>query len=189
MNAYLVSYFVNAGFTATHAETIAGSFRSKLFSKGDYFVREGSKSLQLGLIEAGQFQYFNISNKGEEQTTYIAMPHTFVASLLSFLSEVQARENIRALTDGKIWIIDKKDMLQLQQDLPTFKDFYTGLLEYQLCCIDESRFDLITLSAEQRYAKLLEKEPELLQQVPLQYIASILGITPRHLSRLRNKIL
>lgn len=44
------------------------------------------------------------------------------------------------------------------------------------------------LSAEQRYEKLLKDEPELLQQVPLQYIASMLGITPRHLSRLRNKM-
>jgi hypothetical protein len=73
------------------------------------------------------------------------------------------------------------------QDIPALKDFYIGLLEWQIGCIDNSRFDLITLNAEQRYQKLLEEEPELLQRIPLQYLASILGVTPRHLSRIRGR--
>jgi CRP-like cAMP-binding protein len=148
-------------------------------------VKEGSVSTQIGFIEMGQFQYYSITEKGEEKTTYVSLSNTFVASLLTYLTETPARENIRALAKSILWVIDKKDIIELQNHIPSFKDFYIKLIEYQLCCIDNSRLDFITLTAEQRYEKFLKEEPELLQQVPLQYIASMLGITPRHLSRLR----
>ena len=75
---------------------------------------------------------------------------------------------------------------RLADEIPRFKDFYIGLLENSICSIDTSRNDLITLTGEQRYAKILNEHPNLLQKIPLQYIANIIGITPRHLSRIRN---
>jgi hypothetical protein len=59
------------------------------------------------------------------------------------------------------------------------------MLEWHICAIEQSRNDLLCLSAEQRYRKFLQMEPLLLEQVPLQYLAAMLGITPRHLSRIR----
>lgn len=181
-------YFKHEGFDDGAAQEISNCFTQKEFDKGDYFVKEGKKSSQMGFIETGQFQYYTTTDQGEERTTYIALPNTFVASLLTYLTEAPARENIRALKKATLWVIEKKDVMALQNQIPRFKDFYIGLIEWQICCIDKAKFDLITLTAEQRYEKIVEEEPELLQQVPLQYIASMLGITPRHLSRLRNKI-
>ena len=85
-------------------------------------------------------------------------------------------------------MISKTNLRSLVNALPAFKDFYIALLEQSICGIDESRHDLIVLTAEQRYTKLLQKEPHLLQQIPLQHLAFMLGITPRHLSRIRNSI-
>jgi CRP-like cAMP-binding protein len=52
----------------------------------------------------------------------------------------------------------------------------------------ESRvFDLISLTAEDRYKSLFEQNRELFNQVPLQYIASMLGMTPETFSRIRKK--
>ena len=181
----LKSYFQSVGFNENDIETITSRFKRQQFNLGEYFVKEGKVSLQMGFIETGQLQYYSMNEKGDERTTYISLPHTFVASLLTYLTETPARENIRALTDATLWVIEKSDVLALQNQVPSFKDFYIQLIEWQICCIDKAKFDLITLTAEQRYEKVLREEPELLQQVPLQYIASMLGITPRHLSRLR----
>lgn len=183
----LKAYFSQVGFDQTDSEQIAQCFTKRSFDKGQYFVEEGKNSSQLGFVETGQFQYYSISEKGEERTTYISLPSTFVASLLPYLTGTPARENIRALTPSTLWVIEKKEVEALQNQMSGFKDFYVKLLEWQICCIDKAKFDLITLSADERYEKLLKDEPELLQQVPLQYIASMLGITPRHLSRLRRK--
>ena len=101
---------------------------------------------------------------------------------------VPARENIRALIDTEIWLIKKAALNKLADEIPAFKAFYIGLLEWQICCIDESRLDFILLSPQERYLKMIEKEAAILHNLPLQQVASILGITPRHLSRIRNNI-
>lgn len=184
----LKSYFKSIGFDNSDSNTIASFFIRREYNKDEYFVKEGKKSLELGFLEVGQFQYYSVTNEGEECTTYVSLENTFVASLLSYLNEVPARENIKSLTNAVLWVIEKKDVIELQKKISLFKDFYIKLIEWQICCIDKSRFDLITLTAEQRYLKLLKEDPDFLQKVPLQYIASMLGVTPRHLSRLRNKI-
>lgn len=184
----LKHYLLESGFGLEEIELISSKFKEQKLTKHSLFVTESQVSLQLAFIEEGLFQYYSISELGEERTTYISLPNTFMASLLSYLSEKPARENIRALNTAIIWVIEKKDVLLLQESIPHFKVFYISLIEWQICCIDKAKLDLITLSAEQRYEKLVKEEPELLQLVPLQYIASMLGITPRHLSRLRNKI-
>ncbi len=181
-------YFSAIGFSEQECRQIASLFRLKNLTKGDYFVREGTMALQVAFLEEGALQYYSINQEGEEQSTYVSLAQSFAASLLSYLSEVPARENIRAITKSKLWVISKQELQALQMAMPAFQNFYIQLLEGQICCIDKARFDLITLSAEDRYKKLLEEEPQLLQEVPLKYIASLLGITQRHLSRLRKTI-
>lgn len=185
--ASLHHFFAAKGFTLEEQESILPLFKAKVYQKGDYFVEEGKNSQYIGFIEQGVFQYyFNLD--GEEITTYVTGKGGFVASLLSYLRNVPSRETIRAITDSQLWLIHKKEVEALCQQLKKFQQFYIDLIEYQIVCIDNSRFDLITMNAEQRYEKILREEPQLLQDIPLQYLASTLGITPRHLSRIRKNI-
>ncbi len=180
-------YFESVGFSGEALNAILNAFTLRHYKKNELLVQEGKVSREFGLVDAGMFQYFVIKD-GEEKTTYVSIENTFLASLLSFVSEAPARENIRALTDGSVHLISKTNLKKLVHEIPAFKDFYIGLLEQSICGIDASRHDLIVLSGEQRYEKMLREEPHLLQQIPLQYLASILGVTPRHLSRIRNNI-
>lgn len=180
-------YFELIGFEGEDLNQILNSFTVQTFKKNDFFVKVGKTSRHLGFVESGMFQYY-VLRDGEVKTTYVSIENTFLASLLSFVSEMPALENVRALTDGSVSIIRKTDLKKLVNEIPKFKDFYIGLLESSICGIDASRHDLIVLSGEQRYEKMLREEPHLLQQIPLQYLASMLGVTPRHLSRIRNNI-
>ena len=152
-------------------------------------MTEGKVATQLGYIVSGQLRYYSISSDGEEHTTYVSIERNFVTSLLSYLKEIPAIESIRAISTTQLWFIEKANVERLIQDIPKFKDFYIKVIEYQICCIDQSRLELITLTAEQRYTRVLRENPDLLQKVPLQYLASILGVTPRHLSRIRKSAL
>jgi CRP-like cAMP-binding protein len=183
----LKAYFSSQGFTTAEIDLITSSFEQKLIRKGDFFVQEGKTSRFLGFIDKGFLQYY-INLDGEEKTTYSVGDSNFVVSLVSFFKQIPARENIRAVMDTSLWIIEKSDLTKLQNLIPSFKDFYIGILEWQICCIDESRLDSLVLSAQERYLKMLNKEPEIIRKIPMQYLASILGITPRHLSRIRNEI-
>ncbi|MBC8033243.1 MAG: Crp/Fnr family transcriptional regulator [Chitinophagaceae bacterium] len=182
----LKQYLKSLGFSDNDAETIAVCFRHKHFDKGEFFASEGKMNQYLAFIETGVFQYF-FNQEGVEITTYVVGQNGFLASLLSFLQGVPCKENIRSMTQADIWLIKKEDFEKLKDAITGFKDFYISILENQIICIDQSRIGLLTQSAEERYQSLLDKEPDLLQQVPLQLLASTLGITPRHLSRIRGR--
>ena len=100
----------------------------------------------------------------------------------------RSRKNIKALVDSKIWMIDLKNFQDLIKNNIVFHNFYFKLIEKQICLIDDYRIDLLTLTPEERYQKLLITEPKLLQEVPLHYLASFLGISTRHMSRIRKNV-
>jgi CRP/FNR family transcriptional regulator, anaerobic regulatory protein len=183
----VTKYFEAIGFAGDDLEKILNAFELQSFKKNDFIVEEGKTSRYIGFVETGMFQYYVIKD-GEERTNYVSIENTFFASVLSFISETPSLENVKALVDSSISMISKTNLKMLLNEIPAFKDFYIGLLEVSLCGIDASRYDLIVLTAEQRYEKMLTNGPHLLQQIPLQHLASMLGVTPRHLSRIRSKI-
>jgi CRP-like cAMP-binding protein len=180
-------YFESIGFNGDDLDAIVDAFEIHELKKNDFFVGEGKISRHIGIVRNGMLHYYTVKD-GEEKTHYISVTNTWFASLLSFLSETPALENITALTNSSLYAINKVNLKKLISEVPGFKDFYIGLLEVSICGIDEDRHDLIVLTAEQRYEKMLKKEPHMLQQIPLQYLASMLGVTPRHLSRIRGTI-
>ena len=47
---------------------------------------------------------------------------------------------------------------------------------------------LLNETAEERYLNLFKERPNLIQQIPLKYIASYIGVTAQALSRIRKRI-
>lgn len=181
----LLSHFLGNGVPASEILPIAEAFKFKKIPKGNFFVTEGKTSKYLAFITKGLFQYFYLKD-GKEITTYVSGENTFLASVSSFYKQLPSKEYVRALVDSEVWQIHYDDLAKLKSTSEAFKIFYIAAIEQVLAGIDECRTKLIILTAEERYASLMKEEPALLQQIPLQYLASILGVTPRHLSRIRN---
>lgn len=175
------------GVPAAELEEVTQAFNHKLFEKGSYFTEEGKTSRYLAFITKGLFQYF-YAKDGKEITTYVTGENTFLVSLCSFFRQQPSKEYVRALADSEVWMIHYDDLVKLKYANESFRTFYLKALEDLVVGMDETRSNLIILTAEERYALLMRNEPKLLQQIPLQYLASILGVTPRHLSRIRNNI-
>ena len=155
--------------------------------KNDFLVREGEICNYFCLIKNGILQH-SIVVDAEEKTTYLGLSNSITSSLGSFLYQKPSRKSIKALSDTQLLAIDRAGFSELISGNPTFNKLYYELLERQLCLIDDYRIDLLTLSPEERYSKLLDTEPELIREVPLHYLASFLGISTRHMSRIRKNI-
>ena len=151
----------------------------KKFKSGDLFIQKDKIEDRIGFVKSGIFQFY-YEDVSEEITTYIALKNNIIVSVQCFFAGLPSKENIKALVDSELWLIKKSDFEMFKEKIPGFKEFYTNVLEHLLVCIDESRFDFITLSPEQRYAKLMTNEPELIQQVPLKYLSSLIEVTPRN---------
>lgn len=186
----MFSQFIKTA-TANDAEkdssAIIGSFQSLKLKKNSYLVKEGETCKYFCFIESGILQH-SIEVLGEEKTTFLALRNSFTSSLYSFLNQAPSRKNIKAIVDCELWVVDLKTFKNLIQNNPAFHRFYYDLIEKQICLIDDYRIDLLTLTPEERYKKLLQTEPKLLQEVPLHYLASFLRISTRHMSRIRKNV-
>lgn len=166
---------------------IVNSFSLLELKKNDFFVKEGKVCAYFGFIESGVLQHSS-TILGEEKTTYIALKNSCVSALKSFLKKTTSRKNVKALSDCVLLVINREAFNRLLTNNKAFHTFYFNLIEHQIFLIDDYRIDLLTLSPEERYQKLLLNEPKLIQEVPLHYLASFLGISSRHMSRVRKNI-
>ena len=155
--------------------------------KNDFLVREGEVCPYFCYVESGILQH-SIVVADEEKTTYLALRNSVTSSLNSFLFNKPSRKNIKALFDCNLYVVDLPTFKKLIRENQAFHEFYYNLIEKQLCLIDDYRIDLLTLTPEERYLKLLTTEPKLLQEVPLHYLSSFLGISSRHMSRIRKNV-
>jgi CRP-like cAMP-binding protein len=162
-------------------------FSPLTLKKNDYLVKENEICNYFCFIEEGILQH-SIMIEEEEKTTYLALKNTITSSLKSFLFEEPSRKNIKALTDSRLLIINLNEFRRLRDQNSGFHQFYYDLIEKQICLIDDYRIDLLTLTPEERYRKLLINEPTLLKEIPLHYLASFLGISGRHMSRIRKNV-
>jgi CRP-like cAMP-binding protein len=155
--------------------------------KNEFLVKENEVCPYFCYIESGILQHALLVDD-EEKTTYLSLRNTVTSSLNSFLFDKPSRKSIKALFDCKLWVLDIVSFRELIKTNTAFHQFYYNLIEKQICLIDDYRIDLLTLTPEERYKKLLVTEPNLIQQVPLHYLASFLGISSRHMSRIRKNV-
>ncbi len=155
--------------------------------KNTFLIEENEICPYFCFVESGILQHA-VRVADEEKTTYLALRNTVTSSLNSFLFGKPSRKSIKALSDCILWVLDLKTFRNLMEHNAAFNQFYYNVIEKQICLIDEYRIDLLTLTPEERYKKLLTTEPHLIQEVPLHYLASFLGISSRHMSRIRQNI-
>jgi len=156
--------------------------------KNQFLVEEGNICPYFCFIESGILQH-SITVEGEEKTTYLALKNTATSALKSFKNRIPSRKNIKAISDCSLWVITFEHFNDLLKNNKAFYMYYYGLIENQIFLIDDYRIDLLIRSPEERYKKILMNDPELVQKVPLHYLASFLGISARHMSRIRKNII
>jgi CRP-like cAMP-binding protein len=168
-------------------QEIANRFKVLDLKKNQLLADENQICPYFCYIENGILQHAILVDD-EEKTTYLALRNSVTSSLNSFLNKVPSRKSVKALVDCQLWVADLETFKDLFANNQAFRQFYHNLIEKQIMLIDDYRIDLLTLTPEERYKKLLVTEPKLLQEVPLHYLASFLGISNRHMSRIRKNI-
>ncbi len=173
--------------TATEAEEILARTRPQSLAKGEVWLAAGQVCEQIGFLHAGTLRIYYLDPEGKEVTCYFFQAGEFFASYNSYVAGLPSNENIQALTDCELYTLDRKDLEELMARIPAV-DQYMRSVGDRLVLEMEGRIRYLqNAGAEQRYRHLMEQHPRLLRDVPLQYLASYLGITPQHMSRLRKQ--
>jgi CRP-like cAMP-binding protein len=185
MNEALNKLFLSiAPFTGSELNEALPYLQPELIQKGQYFVKAGRIADRIGFVNQGLLRsFYNI--KGKETTTFFQLPGTLAAALASFLQMKPAFENIQAMEDSELIIIKRKDLLKLYKESWKWQQVGRVITESYYVIMEKRLISLQTMTAQERYRLFLQNYPELLNTVPLYYIASYLGISPETLSRIR----
>lgn len=156
------------------------------FRKGEFLIRNGEVSRTVSFINKGIVRLFYLSDGREICTGFVA-ENEYVSAYASFLTQTPSAENIEALEDTEVVQLSYTDMQRLYRSHPVYEKFGRKIAESLFIMVSMQTAGLLTLSPEERYRTITEQQPFIIQRVPQYMIASYIGITPEHLSRLRKK--
>lgn len=189
LNEMIRQYFQSFKvFTQDELDGLISHFRPRLLKKKEYFIREGEKSNDVAFIKSGIFRSFYNTTEGDDVTYCFRFPNDLLAAYSSFITGDQSQESMQAISDAELLVIQKDSLECLAKDNLNWTLFLKTIAEQQYIELEKRVFQLQRNSAVQRYSELLTNEPEFVQQIPLQYLATYLGITQRHLSRIRREV-
>ncbi|MET0944897.1 MAG: hypothetical protein ABWY22_05785 [Flavobacterium sp.] len=75
------------------------------------------------------------------------------------------------------------------KEIPELRDRFISMLFERTFDYMKHFVSFIKDSPTQRYLNLIEERPQVLQRVPQHYIASYLGVSTVHLSRIKSQLL
>ncbi len=172
--------------TESERNFVVERFQPLEFQKGDFLVQEGQVCEQLLFITEGYFRVYVLKDI-DENTVHLAGANDFVSAYSSFISRSPSFEYVQAVTDAKGLAISSEDLETLYRNSPKIERVGRLILESLFVKKENRVIDFIKHTSQERYNKLLEVNPEIIFNVPLQYIASYLGVKPETLSRIRAK--
>jgi CRP-like cAMP-binding protein len=176
----------NFGVGIDDLTKISTFFKPITLSKGDFYLKAGKYSNRLGFVQSGIIREF-VAVGNKDVTKWISTKGYFAVDIYSFYFQQPARWNIQALTDCELYVIDISDYQKIGQLIPRWTELEKLFIAKCFAVLEDRVVQHISLSAEERYIQLFNFNKELFNQVPLQFIASMLGMAPETLSRLRKK--
>lgn len=170
LEKYIQTYFSVSKDDLTRISTF---FKPIILKKGEYYLKTGRYSDRLGFVQSGIIREYVIIND-REVTKWISTKGYFVVDLSSFMFSLPARWNIQALTECEIYIIDSKDYRRIGQIISSWTELEKLFIAKCFTVLEDRIVTHLSMTAEERYAQLFNINKDLFNQVPLQYLASML---------------
>jgi CRP-like cAMP-binding protein len=186
---FLHKVFAASGITQDELKVIIPKYRQVAFEKNDYLLKDGQIEKKYWFVETGFIRSYIVDTDGNDITFNFFASGDVVIDYPSMFFFAPTRENIQALSDCICWEIDFDAFQEMFNTIPNFREQQRGLLVGSYFALKEHSIALIADEAKDRYLKLLNTKPHLIQNVSLKHIATFLGITDTSLSRIRKEIL
>ncbi|MBT8220770.1 MAG: Crp/Fnr family transcriptional regulator [Bacteroidia bacterium] len=156
-------------------------------SAGDYFLRYGKICRNIAFVEDGLLRLYYLTD-GKEVTKCFCKENTLTTSYGSLITQQESEIAIQAIESSRLVVLSYDALQQLYNQNIFWQQVGRMVAENELITTECHHRFLKDLSATDRYKQVLEEDNELLQRVPLNYLASYLQIAPETLSRIRKKL-
>jgi len=157
------------------------------FKKGAVFTRYGQIESAVYFMNSGIVE-MNIKSYMTEKVIDFFFENEMFSAFTSFLNQLPTDVQISALTDCEVEVISHADLMEAYADSFEVNKFGRILTEHAYIRKSNREKDLLTKTAEERYAEMFQTKAEYISNIPVNKIAKYLGIHPESLSRIRKKI-
>ena len=184
---FLVEFLQNAfALNQNEAFSAAALFEKKLYKKGALIQSEGQARGHLYILETGVIREFYMLD-GKEITKWLSMPPSILVDLSSYFRQGKTRFSLQALQDATVYQLTFLNYAKLKDLVPAWTIKETELIAKCFTTIEGRLMQFLSMTAEERYLAYFNENKKVFTEVPQQYIASLLGMTPETLSRMRAK--
>lgn len=174
-------------------------FKTKLIKKrlkkGDILYNEGDITRHLHFIISGMARSYLMNLSGRDFTWGIfyngpgaKMRNLFVTDYASFVKQEPTRLIFEIIEDTELESISYKNLNDLFDSSITWQSLGRQMADNAYHIAHHRVFSLLSEKAEDRYMRLIDDNPFILDIIPHYIIASYLGIAPQSLSRIRAKL-
>ncbi len=161
------------------------SFRPKRMLKRQFLLQEGDICRELAFVEKGALCSYSVDSKGNQHVIRFAFDGWWIADLQSFFTNNPSTFNIEVLEDSELLMLDRENHEKLLEKIPGYERYHRIIVQNAYVALQQRVENALGLTAEEKYARLIKQNPEFMNRVPLNLVASYLGMSPETLSRVR----
>jgi CRP-like cAMP-binding protein len=189
MSNPLISYLQLFGtISTTDQEAIEAATQFRTYKEGEVLAGLGKVCREMFFICKGVLRIVKENEKGNEVTHFFLKENQFCTILYSFTNKVPTEESIQAACDAEVLAFQHDTLLELYKKLPHLKTIMDEIIQKALLDKIQIRNAYLGEDSTTRYKTFIMRQPEIALRVPLNDVASYLGITPQSLSRIRKNI-
>ena len=165
-------------------ERMAACMEEVAYAKGTRILRAGKTERNVFFIKKGIVRAF-VSTQGREITFWLGAEGTPVVSMKSYVSGLPGYESVECIEDTVLYVLRHDTLTSLFADDVNIANWGRRFAEKEMLRTEERIIPQLFTTAAERYSSLMANHPELLRRVPLEHLASYLGVTPVSQSRIR----
>ena len=184
-----INYLLQYGqLNRQQIELIEGSIQVLELDRGQYFSEAGKISNRVGFILDGILRVCYYDKDGNEITRYFVDEQNFAVDLNSFNNRIASSEYIEAIVPTKLLVFSREALNNLSQTIIGWDAIMAKITSKALMEKVNRISPMMGEDAKTRYLEFFKRFPTLANRIPLNYLASYIGITKNSLSRIRNEL-
>jgi len=151
---------------------------------GDYWFHPEMYANQVAFITKGYLRKYLLID-GKEKTDFFYFDNDLTGDLPSIITKEACKSYNEAMEPTSLLVFSYHELDKLSNESRNIEHLMRVFAELAFVRYYNKANSFILQSPKERYDELIKSQPEVLQRATQYHIASYLGITPQHLSRLR----
>jgi CRP-like cAMP-binding protein len=171
----------------TELDALLSGASVRIYKPQEFLNKPNKIANDVYFINKGILRVLITDHDGEDHTIHFALEHQFIADYTSFLCKTPSISALQAIEETEVVVLPRAAIDWGYANLKEGQKLGRLIAEYYFTYQDNRIINQYARTPKQRYDAITDVFPNIHNRVPQYMIASYLGISPIHLSRLKKE--